>query len=323
MDAKREQAMVGLFVIVASALLLATIFALSGAFGRAGATYRAHFPFAGGLEPGNAVRFGGLKAGRVETVRVDPENSTRIEVVFSVRPGLPVKTDSVAKISSLGALGENYLEITTGTAQAALAPDGSLLKSEEFVGFGDLTAKLSELGPDAQKLLQNLNQRVVELQETITRVNDLLNEQNRDNVGATIRNLRGMLEENRPTLKSAMSNVDVATGKVPPLLDDFKRTVERADKALANVDAMVVENREDIRKAIVELRDTLTSASQLVEQLNRTLTYNAENLDETLENVRITTENLKQFTDTIKARPASLIRSSGPPDRKPGEAKPQ
>jgi ABC-type transporter Mla subunit MlaD len=34
MQAKREQALVGLFVLVAAAVLFATVFAMSGAFGR-------------------------------------------------------------------------------------------------------------------------------------------------------------------------------------------------------------------------------------------------------------------------------------------------
>lgn len=323
MEAKKEQALVGLFVLVVSGLLLATIFAISGAFGRAGASYGASFKFAGGLEPGATVRFGGIKAGRVEQLRVDPQDNTRIEITFSVAAGTPVKTDSVAQISSLGALGDNYLEVTTGTEKASLAPPNSRLKSEEYVSFASLTAQLSALGPQAEKLLKNLNERVVELKETIVRVNDVLNEQNRAQLSATLGNVRGMLEENRPKLKSTMASIDTASAKVAPLLDDFKKTVERADKALAQMDAVIGENRADVRKAVEELRRTLTSASSVVEQLDRTLNYNAENIDETLENIRVTTENLKQFTDKIKSRPYTLIRSTGGPDRRPGSPPPQ
>jgi len=59
MESKREQALVGLFVLVAGGVLVATVFALTGAFGGTAATYRAYFPFAGGLEPGATVRYAG------------------------------------------------------------------------------------------------------------------------------------------------------------------------------------------------------------------------------------------------------------------------
>lgn len=319
MDAKREQALVGLFVLIAAGLLLVGVLALSGAFGRGGVTYRAYFKFAGGLEPGATVRYGGIKVGRVEKLRVDPQDSKRIEITLSVRPDVPVKTDSIAKISSLSALGDNYVEITTGTAQAPRAASGSLLKSAEYVGFADLTATLNDLAPEAQQLIQNLNQRATELRETLARVNDVLNAHNRANLTATLDQLRGMLEENRPKLKATITYVERASAKAGPLLDDLKKTVEGADKAIAHTDSVILENRKDLRKAVVELRQTLTTASSLVEQLDRTMLYNAENIDEILENIRMTTENLKQFTDTIKTRPYSLIRTTHYSDRKPGE----
>jgi phospholipid/cholesterol/gamma-HCH transport system substrate-binding protein len=320
MDAKKEQALVGLFVLVATGILLATIFSISGVVGRAGTSYRTYFKFAAGLEPGGTVRVGGLKAGRIEQLRVVPEDPTRVEVTFRVGPGFQVKQDSLAKITSLGALGDNYLEISLGSADKPAAPPDSVIPSKEFFGIGDLSDALSDLRPEIQKLAQNLNKRVEELQVSIARVNDLLNDQNRANVAASIGDVRGMLEENRPPLRATMKNVEATSAKMPALVDDFKKTVKQADEALAKIDAMIGENRADIRASIVELRKTLTSASDTVEQLGRTLNYNAENIDEILENIRLATENLKQFTDTIKSRPYTLIRATRTPDRKPGQA---
>lgn len=318
MDAKREQALVGLFVLLATALLVATVFSLSGAFGQPGASYRAYFRFAGGLEPGGVVRFGGVKAGRIERLQVDAKDPSRIEITFNVQPDTPVKTDSIAKITSLGALGDNYLEITTGTAEAKRVAPGSVLSSTEYVNFTDLTASLNDLKPKADELLTNLNRRIVELERTIARVNDLLNDPNRANVSSSLSNIRGILEENRPKLRGTMTNVEHVSEKVGPLVDDFRRTSARAEEALAKIDAILGENREDVRKAVQELRQALGSANDVIGQLHNTLNANTENIDEILENMRVTTENLKQFTDTIKTRPYTLIRSASPPDRKPG-----
>ena len=73
MQPKREQAFVGLFVIVAAAILIGTVVVLSGAFATSSTRYKTYFPFAGGLEPGTGVRYaGGEKVGRVEQLRIDP-----------------------------------------------------------------------------------------------------------------------------------------------------------------------------------------------------------------------------------------------------------
>lgn len=318
-SSKREQAWVGLFVLIASGLLLGTVFALSGAFGGGGVTYHTHFKFAAGMQPGTPVSYAGVKVGRIEQLRIDPQKPGMVEVIFKVTPETPVKTDSVVKIISFSALGENQMEISAGSPQAAQAPDGAVLPSKEFFGISQLADTLESLSPDAKKLVENLNKRVEEMQVTIARVNDLINDKNRAEVAKSLENVRGMLEENRPKLKATMANVEATSAKMPALVDDFKKTMKNADQAVVKIDEMLGENRPDIRAAIQELRRTLASASVTVDQLNRTLNYNAENIDETLENIRITTENLKQFTDTIRTRPSSLIRSSGPAERKPGD----
>lgn len=317
MNPKREQVLVGLFVIVITAVLLFVIFSLTGLMSRSAATYHASFRFAGGLEPGAAVRYaGGPKVGRVEQLRLDPLNPAQIEITFSVKPDIPVKSDSKVKIMSLSPLGENHLEITPGSLQAIRAPAGTQLSAEPYLDFNAITSRLDALGPKVEELVTTLNSRASELKETVARVNDLMNAQNRANLSASLGHVRGMLEEDRPKIKSTLGHVESASAKIEPLLNDFHKTVARAQQALDHVDVMVTENRPDIRQALLDLRQALSSAKSLTGQLDRTLDVNAENIDELLENMRHTTQNLKEFTDTIKTRPSTLIRSSAPKDRK-------
>src|SRR5215831_4523472 len=218
MDARGEQAAVGLFMLVAAGLLIVTVFALGGAFSSSPVKYRAYFPFAGGIEPGATVRYaGGPKIGRVEMLRIDPSNPTRMEMTFSVKPGLPIKTDSKVRIMSMSPLGENHVEVMAGTQQAGSAPPGSALPSDPYVDFNAITAQLNDIAPEAKKLLVTLNERSTELQETIARVNDLLNAQNRANLSAALANTRGMLEENRANIKSSLTQVEAASHKIGPL----------------------------------------------------------------------------------------------------------
>jgi phospholipid/cholesterol/gamma-HCH transport system substrate-binding protein len=320
-QAKRERALVGLFVLVAAGILVVTLFSLSGVFSRSGRTYRAYFKDAGGLGPGSQVRYaGGPPIGRVVSVRTDPKDPARIEIEFRVENQIPVKTDSKAKISSLGPLGDNFLGIVPGSAAAFPAPSGAVLTGMDYASFDDLTTKINDLAPQASILLQNLNARVTELQETIRRVNGLLDTTNRANVAASLANVRGMLAEDRPVLHSTLNNLNGGTSKLAPLLDDFRKTTNQADTALSHLDATLMENRPDLRQAVTQMRATLTSASALTDQLNSILNTNSDDLDAIIANLRDITENLKAFTETIKTRPASLIRSTAPPDREPGQA---
>lgn len=312
--------MVGLFVIVAGAVLIGTVFALSGAFGVSAATYRAYFPFAGGLEPGATVRYaGGPKVGRVEKLQLDPKDASRIEITFSVRSGLPVKTDSHVRIMSLSPLGENHLEIVPGTDKAALAGAGTILPSDPYIDFNALTAKINDIAPQAQQLLKTLNDRATELKVTVERMNDLINDQNRANLSGTLADVRGMVGENRAQIKSTIGNLNTASQKLDPLLQDLRKTSAQANEALNHIDSMIGENRADVRHAVQDLRTSLANATDLTGRLDQILDVNGDNIDELLENLRHVTQNLKEFTNTIKTRPYTLIRSSNPREHKPGE----
>jgi phospholipid/cholesterol/gamma-HCH transport system substrate-binding protein len=339
MEATRERTLVGLFVLIAAGLLVGTTLAISGGMGTSTVSHRAYFKFAGGVQSGAPVRYGGLTVGKVTRVRVDPGNSTRIEIQIAVDRDAPLKTDSVAKISTLGPLTDNYIEVATGSEHAALAPPDSVLPSEEAFGLPQLGDAVQSMLPDVQKAFAKLNQNLDGLQVTVARANDLLNDQNRAAIGGSLNNLNGLLADTRPKVADSLNNlngllndarpkvattltnVQELTAKLSPLLDDVKTTTTRANDTLSHVDATLMENRPDIRASVTGLRDTLGKATVLLDQLNQTLDQNSGNIDELLENLRESAENMKALTETLRSSPASLIRGIKVNERKPGEVR--
>src|SRR5207237_8571763 len=118
------------------------------------------------------------------------------------------------------------------------------------------------------------------------------------------------IQENRPQLKETLQNANQVSSQLQPLLEDFRKTSAEANQALTHIDAMVGENRADVRQAVVELRRTLTNMTDASARSDQTLDVNSGNIDELLDNLRHVTENLKEFTATIKTRPYTLIRAS-------------
>lgn len=336
MGVMRERTLVGLFVLVAVGLLVGTMLTISGGLGTSTVSHRAYFKFAGGVQAGAPVRYGGMTVGKVTRVRVDAGNSTRIEIDLAVDRDAPIRTDSVAKISTLGPLTDNYLEIATGTEHAPLAPPGSVLRSEEAFGLPQLGDAVAGMMPEVHSALEKLNQNLDGLQVTLTRANDLLNDRNRTQisnslsnidhlladsrpkVAASLDDLNGLLNDARPKVSVSLTNVQELTTNLKPLLDQIKTTTAEASGTLSHLDSTLVENRPDIRASVVGLRDTLARSTVLLDQLNQTLDQNSANIDELLDNLRMSTENLKNLTETLKRAPASLIRGIRVPDRKPG-----
>jgi phospholipid/cholesterol/gamma-HCH transport system substrate-binding protein len=339
MEAMRERTLVGLLVLIAGGLLFGTAIAIYGGIGNATVTHQAYFKFAGGVQAGAPVRYGGMTVGKVQRVLVDPKDSTRIEIDVVVNKDAPLKTDSIAKISTLGPLTDNYIEVTTGSPQAALAAPGSTLQSAEAFGLPQLGDAAQAMIPDIQKAIQKLNQNLDGLQVTLARANDLLNDRNRANVGSSISNLNsliaetrpkaeqsldklnGLITDTRPKVSASLDNVQHLTANLLPLVDQLKTVTARANDTLGHLDSTLAENRPDIRATVTGLRETLAKSSGLLDDLNQTLGQNADNIDALLDNLRLTTENLRTLTETLSRSPAALIRGIKVTDRKPGDVK--
>jgi len=338
MTPNRERVWVGLFVVIALAVLSGTAVAVWGGMGRNGVSHRTYFKFSGGVQAGTPVRYGGMRVGTVKRVGVDPGDSTRIEVDFVVDPGTPIKTDSVAKISALGLLSDSYIEITTGTATAGLIAADAVINSTESFSIAQVGDTIQALVPQIQTALDKLARNLDGLQVTMDRANDLLNDNNRANVGQalarandlindrnrsniadSINNMNQLLSESRPKVSAGLTSLNNATSQLGPLLENVKKTSTRADQMLANIDSMLADNRPDLRDSVSELRAVLANSTLLMNQLQDVMNENSTNIYELLEDLRASSANIRSRTETIKSRPASLIRGVSVKDRKPGE----
>jgi phospholipid/cholesterol/gamma-HCH transport system substrate-binding protein len=310
-------------VVLAFILFLTALVFVGGVnlLRRTRVTYTTDFKFAGGLEPGAFVRFAGLKVGTVQSAEIDKEDPTRIRVQLSLRPGTPVRADSQARISTLGFLGENYVEISPGTKNAPLLPPGSRIPSAEIVQLADVFNNVNNITLNANKLVGNLDHRVTELSDNanqlINNFNALVGEKNRAHIQSAIDNIDAMLAENRPHLRSSLANIDTASAKLPAAIDNANQTLSTAKTLATNLNSTVEDNRAAIREALINLRTALVQARELMGDMQNLIDANRGNLDESLENIRVSSKNLKEFTDQIKRQPFSLIRVKTQKDREP------
>lgn len=323
MAKRQEEIKVGVVVVLAAILFVIVLVFVGGVnfFRKPKAMYTTYFKFAGGLEPGSVVRFGGLKVGTVESAEIDPSDSTRIRLELQVAAGTPVRTDSVARISTLGFLGENYVEVSPGSRAAPLLPAGGEIPSREIVQLADVFNNVNNVTVNANKLVNDLDDKFLVLanntNQLVNNLNSFFNPQNQQHLEAFIANADEMLAESRPRVKATLTNLQTSSAKLGPTIDKADTTMGRVNALTGNLNKVVVENRQDVRQVLLNLQKSLLSARKLIAEMNAILAGNQENLDETMENVRVSSQNLKEFTDTIKRQPFSLIRIKTQKDRTP------
>lgn len=315
-----KEAKVGLFVIVAIVIFIYTFISVANVqLAGDKVTYRTYFTYAAGLDPGTLVRFGGLKAGVVQDVRPYSEDRTKVEVIVEMRADIPVNKDSVAKATSLSALGDKYLEVSTGSRDAPRIEPGGVIPSEEALTLDDVTARIATVSDQAAVLMEdvreNFNRLTDRAEVLIGNLTEMTDEKNQKSLEQLLDNSNKLIEEQRPKFDRITDQTSEMLEKVDKLLGDIRQVAQRADDTVANVNRTVEETREPLKRDLAELEATLTEARRMIQDIQGIVVSNEYNINETMENIRVSSENIEQLTDELRQRPWSLIRVKPKPER--------
>ncbi len=315
---RSDEVKVGLFVLVGLFLLgLALVFVgRVNLFRTPVNTYTLYTGFAGGMERGAPVRYAGIRVGRIEDILIDPADATRAKIVISVDPAVPVRRDATAKVSTLGLLGEYYVEIHPKSADAELLASGGEIPVQEGVEWTELMNRVGDATVEAKALLADARTR---LNVVLDNVKDLTREENRERVRSALKRVDEILADAQPRVKTILANFDNTSLKVDKFMDEIKVTRAKLDVLLDNWGHLAGQDDAEVEMTLRKLRDSLARAETTMDEVRRLLVANRENLDVTMENIRLSSEDIRELTDTLKQRPYSLIRVKNPPDRVPGE----
>ena len=300
------EAKVGAFVLSCFAVLAFTVIYLLNAQYSAGSVhYRTYLRYAGGLEPGASVLYGGINVGKVTAVRPWATDPTRIEILVDVTKNTPLNEKSVAKLGFVSVMNSAALSITTGTIDAKRLAPGSTITSQEAASLDEIAGKLANVADSANALI---TQAQGELNDISGNVNHLL---------ANLDNMTG--PPNQKKIQAILANVDLLLTnerpKIERLTDQLSKVADHADDTIQNVNGTVTDLRAPMRKDLADLQTALEQASGLLQSMQTVVRANEYKIDDTVDNLREATDNLNQFTNTLKQRPWSLIRTKQPGDR--------
>jgi phospholipid/cholesterol/gamma-HCH transport system substrate-binding protein len=301
------EAKVGAFVLGCLAILAFTVIYLVNAE-LSGHTvpYRTYLRYAGGLEPGASVLFGGINVGKVTAVRPAASDPSKIEILVDVKQDTPVNDKSVAKLGLVSVMSGAALSITTGGNDARRLPPGSTISSQEAASLDEIAGKLAVVADNANGLITQARGELEgisgDAHSLLANLNTVTGKPNQQRIRAVLDNVNQTLATERP--------------KLDRLTDQLNALSQHADDTIQNVNGTVSDVREPIRKDLVDLQNTLLQAKQLLADMQVLVRANDYKIDDTIENLRTATQNLDELTDSVKQRPWSLIRIKQPGDRK-------
>ena len=312
---RSDEVKVGILVVVSSLLLFVTIIMVGSysPFRIRPSIYKVRFSYVGGLSQGSTVRLGGLTVGKVESIKVMGGPASSIEVELSVKPGTPVKRDSEAAITSLGLLGDNYIEITLGSSGSELLPPGEYLKNSQYPSLPEIFKKVDAAVVDAQTLLKSVNSqldRIAGKADTLLAdVDKVFNDANRQKLSSILGETDKTIKEVSPKVNTSLTNIQKASERLDPIMEKADTAVKKVSQAVDNVDATITENRPEIRKSLQDLDKALEDARGAIADMRSMLNNNRSQLDLLIENIAASSDNLREFTDTVKQYPFTLLRT--------------
>jgi len=297
------EARVGAFVLGCLSILAFTIvYLVSAQFSRNTVSYRTYLRYAGGLEPGAAVLFGGINVGKVKAVQPSVTDPTRIEILLDVKKDTPLNEKSVAKLGLVSVMSGAALSITTGSNDAKRLAPGSSIPSQEVPSLDEIAGKMAGVADNANGLITQVDGELEgitsDAHTLLVNLNTVTGKPNQRRIQGTLDNINGLLATERP--------------KIDRLTDQLNTLTQRADATIQNVNGTVTDAREPIGEDLAELQTTLQQARGLLSDMQVIVRANDYKINDTVENLRMATDNLDQLTDSLKQRPWSLIRIKQP-----------
>jgi phospholipid/cholesterol/gamma-HCH transport system substrate-binding protein len=301
------EAKVGAFVLGSFAILAFTvIYLLDAQFSGGTVPYKTYLRYAGGLEPGASVLFGGISVGKVRAVRPATSDPTKIEILLELKEGTPLNEKSVAKLGLVSVMSGAALSITTGSNDAKRLPPGSAIPSQEAASLDEIAGKMATVADSANGLIVQARGELEgiggDARQLLANLNTVTGPPTQQKVQAVLDHVNGMLATEGP--------------KIDRISDQLIALSQHADDTIQNVNRTVTDVREPIRDDLAELQRTLQEAKAVLTDMQVMVRANDYKIDDTVENLRVATDNLDQLTDSLKQRPWSLIRIKQPQDRK-------
>jgi len=281
METRANYAIIGLFTLLVIAMGFGFIYWLKR-FDEVGTRTELRLEFDGtvnGLAIGGIVYFNGLKVGVVSDLQFAKDDPGKIIVYTSIAASTPVKPDTRAEVNFNFLTGVAYVELFGGSADQ---PD--ILRGPEIAtlqgtpsSLTDVISGANRMFREAEKSMQSINAMVDQVTPSVTE---------------SIKNVEQFTEAlaaNADGVNEFLGNVSEMSKTVGTLSTKLEGIVDKADQAIAAIDAD-------------EVRETISSAKAFMQRLDEAST----NIGPIMSDVRKVAGDLSQFSTNLDTTLANL-----------------
>jgi phospholipid/cholesterol/gamma-HCH transport system substrate-binding protein len=336
MPPRAREIRVGLLILAALAVLGIGIFVLGqkNNLFKSKNHYYVELSSVSGLKPGNPVQLNGVDVGAVERVElpanpwrglirvwiaVESRYARRIRGPQGTQVQVPGQAPSVARIKTLGLLGDKFIDLSSGSPGYERIPDGGAIPAAQATNVDALLASGEDVMGNVVAISSSLNKVLARIE----RGEGLLGELTSDSESS--RSLRASLLGTSETLQRVANKIDTGQGPLPRLLNDrtladqLARSMDRLQSLLTKAESGegLLPGLLNDPKAKTQLDDTLASLHQVTQNL-QSFTANLEKSNALLPRLvkdeaygREITEQLRQTVQNLNEVSRKLSQGNG------------
>ena len=308
MDDKVNYTAVGVFVIGLGAVLVGVVLwlAAGGEWHKKTELYQSlSNESVAGLNVNAPVKYRGVDVGKVKDIELVPDNPQQVQIVYAIDRGTPIKTDTIATLTTQGLTGIAFVELSGGSPSApALVPkvpgEVPVIPTKP-----SLTARLEQV----------LTRVMASIDKTSRTIDGVFTDENKKSLANSLANIAAVtrtLADRRDSIDAALRNTDRTMANAARLGAKLDDTLARIDKAADSFDGM--SRRFDATAA--NANQTITGVGTDVQRFTNETVPQLESL---MDQLGVLSGSLRRLSEQTERNPKSLIFGKVPVPKGPGE----
>lgn len=305
MEDKVNYTLVGAFVLVLGAALIAGVLWLAAGIGgqkRYDAFQAVINESVAGLSVNAPVKYLGVDVGRVRSIAIDPERPQQVRLKFDIERGTPIKRDTLAVLRTQGLTGIAYVELSGGSADSPLL---TATADDPVPTIGSKPSLTARLEADVATVLAGLNRTSAALTAT-------LSPENRAALGRTLADTAALmhtLAAQQATISAGIENTARAAGNVARASETLGTAIDRISQSAAAIEKMA----DQVARTGADASLAVNAAASGVRHIGADT---LPELDRLLAQLNDLAASLRRLSEQTERNPSSLLL--GAPTLPPG-----
>jgi len=296
----------GVFVVSGLAFLVLLLFMIGKNKSLFGSSYllKAKFENVQGLIPGNNVRYSGIQAGTVKTIKIINDTTIEVSMMIEIEMQEIIRLDAIASIGTDGIVGNKVVNIIPGKQNAELTQDGDFILSKKSIDTDHILETLSNTNNDISEIVGGLKITVERINNS-TALWELLND----------KTLPIELRQSAVNLRQTTSKAGLMANDLHAIIADLK--LGKGSLGILLKDTIIAYN---LNEAVLKLNKVGSQADQLTVDINTVVqgiqkdinsgngpanallkdSIMVKNLNSSIDNLRKGTDGFNQNMEALK-----------------------